>query len=554
MSAALGRYWCGLIALALALGAFAIAERVPPLSASHFDSPIYLYQSKRYADTRLVASFRHHAQDIADQVRTHRWPTSETYPEAFWRFMRLGNIALLGSVTKSSAPAAALARASQFYDGLLAASVGVSFLLLAGLCALCGVTFTRRLAVAAALSCLAWMLSPIFAYLAANLLSEIPALLCLVLCLLVYVRALLVRSMVLAALAGVLMFVLYAVRVDSLWSALVLVGLVTVAAVARQGVRALWPLALTCALSAATAFLVYVMTLAPLTDPRLVLELRRILLESRASAGPTPEYHAVPVAGGLLWIGTFAALFAGRARGLRALGLIALPLLLLPRIGSLFAGSLHSRAVSELMLPLLLLSTIGLEGLQLRAGSAHRGLRVAVGTMTLVATLALVPEAYTRLVEWPGLWRLQYVRHKLVPARFERMAFDVPALQALSSTIYADSVPTVLLRDPATRQEHFNIVRYFGPAYASTADMAMTPDITNPRHCAAPDLDGDWSNEPVLFCTGVDAAFLALAQARGLRLLQVSEAGRPALAVPEGFRRERALAAGEFTLYALSAR
>lgn len=48
--------------------AAAIGFAKPPLQGVHWDSPIYLYQSKRFAETPLLDSYRQHAKEIRDHV------------------------------------------------------------------------------------------------------------------------------------------------------------------------------------------------------------------------------------------------------------------------------------------------------------------------------------------------------------------------------------------------------------------------------------------------------------------------------------------------------
>ena len=286
-----------LIAIGLLLTGCFIASTVTPLGSAHFDSPIYLYQSKRYVDTDLMDSFRRHAPEIAHQVREHSWPATEGYSESFWRYMRLGHIAQLGFVTSFADDPMTRVRVAGLANGfLLALAVAATFLLVAALCELQGVAFTSRLATAAGLSALAYCVSPMFSYLAGNLLSEVPALCLLTLGLLCFTHALLRRSTALAALAGVTLCAVYVVRVDSLWTALVCSGVIALAALQRPSRRGLWRLLLTSVAGAAAAFAVYSALFHPLTDPRLILELRQVLIDKRAVV--LPSYQAAPVAGG----------------------------------------------------------------------------------------------------------------------------------------------------------------------------------------------------------------------------------------------------------------
>lgn len=515
----------GLLLIASSILAFGslIASSVTPLASAHFDSPIYLYQSMRFVDTELLDSFRRHAPEIAQQVREHSWPATEGYSEAFWRFMRLGHIAQLGFTTSFIDDPMSTLRVAGLANGfLLALAVASAFLLVAALCELQGIGFAQRHAIAAGLSALAYCLSPIFSYLAGNLLSEVPALLALTLGLLCLTHALLRHSTALAVLAGIALFAVYAVRVDSLWTAMVCSGAIALAALWRPGRQHLWRPLLVVFSSALAAFAAYSALFHPLTDPRLIAELRQVLIQNRAAV--LPAYQAAPVAGGLLWIGAVAALVNPRERALSALGLCILPLLLLPRLNGLLAGTLHSRAVTELLLPLMLLSTAGLAGMFGTQGRRRRAwLTVAgVGVAMTVGAIAIVPATYQWVYATPGLWRIQTVKNLLVPAKYERNRYDTYALRDVAAAIYADGSPAVLLRDAAIPQEHLNLVRFFGPRYPHDADLALTPDITNPRVCSGADLMAHRTGEPVLYCTDHDATLLTQADALHYRLLQLS--------------------------------
>ncbi len=545
----------GVAAVALLILGTLIAGTTVPLASSHFDSPIYLYQSKRYAETELAQSYLRHAEDIAEQVKTHRWPAGEGYPEAFWRFMRFGNIALLGGIIDSAAdPLSGLERAGLAYGAMLAAAGALSFLLALALLALLGITPTRPLAAAAALSCLAWYASPIYRYLAGNFLSEAPALLLLSLGLLAWTCALLRQSVGLAAVAGVALACVYAIRMESLWTALVWAALATLFVARRLPFARLARLLAAGVCAGAGVFAIWAALTWPLIDPRLVTELRAVLIARRPDVEPV--YQAAPVAGGLLWVGALASACSPQARRLRLFALALLPLVLLPRLNGLLAGTIHSRALAELMLPLLLLSTAGLAGVLAprRHGAsdraAGRALRAGMAGAFVLLGLIVYPPSYALLHSTPGLWRVQSVKNLLVPAHYERHAYDTAAARALAAVLYARGTRSVLIRDTDIRQEHLNVVRYFGPAYPEDADLALTPDPTNPRTCAIANLDAAQPYEPVLFCSAYEPGFLDAARARGWRLLHLGPAGETA-EIETAYAARPVLRAAPYTLSAL---
>lgn len=541
----------GGIAVALLILGTLIAGTAVPLASSHFDSPIYLYHSKRYAETELAQSYLRHAEDIAEQVEMHRWPDTEGYPESFWRFMRFGNIAVLGGIIGSAAdPLSGLELAGLAYGAMLAAAGALSFLLTLALLALLGIAPTRLLAAAAALSCLAWYASPIYRYLAGNFLSEAPALLLLSLGLLAWTCALLRQSAGLAAVAGVALVCVHTVRMESLWTALVFAALATLFVARRLPFVRLVRLLAVGVCAGAGVFAVWAALTWPLIDPRLVAELRAVLIARRPDVEPV--YQAASVAGGLLWIGALASACSAQARRLRLFAFVLLALVLLPRANGLLAGTIHSRAMAELMLPLLLLSTVGLAAVLAprRPAMSDLALRAGVAAAFVLGGLVIHPASYALLHSAPGLWRLQGVKNLLVPAHYERNAYDTAAARALAAVLYARGTRSVLIRDTDIRQEHLNVVRYFGPAYPHDADLALTPDPTNPRTCTPAHLDAALSYEPVLFCSAYEPGFLDAARARGWRLLYLGPAGEAA-EVESSYVARPVLRAARYTLSAL---
>lgn len=545
--ATLAKSWLVAITLAIFIVGAGVSRTATPLAGAHFDSPIYLYQAKRYAETELVQSYLRHAGDIAQQVRTHGWPASEAYPESFWRFMRFGHIALLGlALDEAGDPMQALARANLIWGLMLAAAVALVFPLSLALLRLLAYAATPARVTAAALSCLAWLASPIYRYLAANFLSETPALLLLSLGLLAWLEALNGRSRLLADLAGLCFAAVYVVRMESLWTAAAGAGLATLFALRGLPLAQLGRLVAVCATAGGTALALYAWASWPLTDPRLVGILRGVLIASR----PTVEasYQALPVAGGLLWLGACAAPVQRDTRRLQIFGAALLLLVLLPRWNGLLAGTLQTRVLAEVLLPLAMLSTAGLAALLAPRTPLLRGLRVALSLALALCLLAVQPWTYAQIRALPGLWRIQSVKNLLVPASYERRVYEPAAIAAIARAVHGDGSRAILLRDATLPQEHLNLLRYFGAAYPHDADLALAPDVANPRSCSAAALAAQAAYEPVLFCTDYDADFLATARAQGWRLLALHETGAEGQSVALG---RRVLVAGPYTLYAL---
>lgn len=335
------------VVLILVLGTL-VGGLVEPLSSAHWDSPIYLYQAKRFAETDLAKSFATHSRTIAAQVSERSWPESETFPASFWRFMRLGNVAILGSVAGlADDPLTGMRLAGWVYACFLAAAAAMTFLAVRDLGTVFGVPDERAHTSAAAASAILYIASPIYWYLSANFLSEIPALFVLAATLLLFLRAALAQSVVLGICAGGLAAALYGVRMDSALTALALMVPLTAALRLKAPRYFSYRVTAATALTALLGFAAYSLYFYPLTDPRLVVALRQVLAEGPRASG-VAGYHAVFVAGGLLWIGAAMALVSRRSLTLTALGLVWLVLTLLPRARG-FSGTIHARILADVM-------------------------------------------------------------------------------------------------------------------------------------------------------------------------------------------------------------
>lgn len=212
-------------------------------------------------------------------------------------------------------PANAMRLAGWVYEFFLAAATALMFLAIADLSILFDLPDRKYLTIAAATSAILYILSPIFWYLSGNYLSEIPALFLLSATLFAILRAILLKSTSYAVLSGELVFLLYAVRMDSTWSAIAIMVPLIIAIRLRATHKLPYRVIVITCITALLSFFVYSFFFFPLTDPGLVLALRQVLGEGRSGvANAVPGYYAVFVAGGLLWIGAAWALLSRRFR------------------------------------------------------------------------------------------------------------------------------------------------------------------------------------------------------------------------------------------------
>jgi hypothetical protein len=205
-----------LIVISLVVLALLLAAQEEPLEDMHWDVPIYLYQAKRFAETHYLANYARHAAEVAIQVQGDL-PAHESYSHAFWRFIRLGHITLLGGVVGLfGSTLVAVVFLTWLYTLFLISGIAFLFfsLLILGRMS----EPARPWFAGAAISTLMFLLSDIYSYLAGNLVSEVLCILLLSAAILALMRSVNTGRLALAILSGLLVFVSYTARVESVWT------------------------------------------------------------------------------------------------------------------------------------------------------------------------------------------------------------------------------------------------------------------------------------------------------------------------------------------------
>lgn len=127
-------------------------------------------------------------------------------------------------------------------------------------------------------------------------------------------------------------------------------------------------------------------------------------------------------------------------------------------------GQAQVRMFALVMPPLLLASTVGLAALFMRKQS--RQLHTYTLPLFLAGAGALMmishAQTYSLLREFPGGWRLHYVKTFLSPPPYERLNYPVDELLAISHDLESRNSPVVLIRDPNVPEEYLTIISYFG--------------------------------------------------------------------------------------------
>lgn len=497
-----------------------------PLDGVHWDSPIYLYQGKCFAETPFLANYALHARDVAMQVPGN-WPEDEFYSEAYWHFARLGHIVILGSLVGiHGTNVRSLDIVTWVYRIFQALALTFTLILVILLAELMSGDIPRAVIVGSAtFTGLLYLCSDVWRYLSGNLVSEIPALFLLTGAALMLVKALKFRSHLLAAGSGVAAFLLYVVRMESIvpWLAF-LCFLALTLRMTSTGPAWWWGLVI----SLAASFLLYVgyaWWFYPLADPQLFYQFMKHLGGGQQGE---PTYKLVVAVGGSLWIGVIIALVC--LRNSMWLSFAWLLLGVLPLMPSIAWGLYcQTRMMLFIVPPLLLVSTMGWTVLFDRCARRNQPGGAVLGALcAVVLTIA---------VSWSGgkdsvdtyfdRGFLNGVRSFLMVPSYEKARYPVDELAVLSKAIHTESISTVVSWSLVTPQEYINLIRYFGPSHPPDANVVLLGDPANRRSC---DLRVPWfPSEPVSYCNQLSKATLLKFRGDNRRILRL----RPSFDVGE---------------------
>jgi hypothetical protein len=489
--------------LALLLFVVALVNAWTPLQRSHWDAPIYLYNAKRFADTPWVASYIEHSESIASQVTSGQLPIGEGYSESYWRFTRLGHISLLGSLItvfgndEAGIQAAVLIYALFFAAGILAA------MLASRACAKLYLPVgeeRQRLGQYILFAAFAYGLSGSYSYMAANLIAEIPALLCVALGFWSIIHAIQRYNRPWAAVSGLLAYISFAIMLESVWFFLALYLALWLAPPTEQSRRRIAILLFWAGGTAIAGFGLHSWLFGTLVSPSTVLAfLMRVntVLPSSEAGRLTPL-----IATGLLWLAIPLALRSGWHTPLSRFAWLWFLLCLIPLIMKYTGGEIQTRMFALIVVPLILLGAIGFSSISktLLNRPSHAYL-TPIMVVVVLATFSIAhPLTYTYLRELPGLHRLQYVRAFLWPPAYEVKSYPLAELNLMANRLYSAQSPICLVIGPGVKQENLNLIRFFGPAYPRSASLAKESDPTNILPCGV--LVQPLPHESVIFRRG----------------------------------------------------
>ena len=486
-----------------------------PLSEVHWDVPIYLYQAKLAVETPLLQSYSRNSNEIADQVRSQRFSDDEGFPEAYWHFSRLGNSLLLGLVAYGVRDGVrTIMVASWVYTGLLAISLVLSVLLIRSLGSLLYPAQSRRiLDVGAVISVGLYVGSDIYRYLSGNLVSEVPALLLLIGGMLSFVKASEKTSLAWSVVSGCIAFLLYVVRLESLWTYLAGVGLLAV--FLRWRARRYFSYAIIAGSAGCFCVLYgfYTWQFYPLADPSLFLSFGKIQRHVHYGTFPLKLMIA---SGGLLWVSALLSVRHVEGSPVVQFALAWLALQFVPfTIGAIAGMPSQTRMYSLAMPTLMILSTQGITGLI--EHPVRSATRMVIGLTIAAILLVSNPLLQPALRFLPGIWRLDEARSYFALPKYEKVTYPIGDLAQISRLIYGATVPMVLVRDESIPQEYANLIRYFGPRHAVTNDLSLFDDPTNGGDCKKKVLRRP--QEPVVFCTKLNVGDVIASSGRRVILM-----------------------------------
>lgn len=401
--------WCSLRTFCVLLTVFCVALLfhfdLAPLEETNGDASIYLYLSKQAAETNLLADYRQNAHNIikrgldkAQQDPKVHFDTHENIKanwDMHWGFVRIGHILLLGEVTRFfGATETALVAMQWLYRVFMALGVP--------LCIVIGfrlVTLLRSEKPDAIwwmgylIAAITYVASDSFRGLQGNLLSEPPAFLTLALFTVMLLIAAERRSLAIGACAGCLLFILFFIRANTILPGVTFSIVLLTAIVISRKFDAI-PSIVTAGLISLIFYLFYAWWFSPLVNPQTLANFSSVAKEMYPGV-PALGLFSIAVAGGLLWVGAFAALPMWRDPVIR-FALIWLGLTLLPIvINSLDGHVVQTRMAFSVVLPLLVLSGEGWS-LILRSFIRQRKIYPLIVVSGLVGILAFAP--YSQLI------------------------------------------------------------------------------------------------------------------------------------------------------------
>ncbi len=496
---------CAQISIVLALVAAVEVFLTGPLYKNHYDASIWLYQAKRFADTHYVASYLNHASEIEKTVNKG-WHREQSFSEQYWWFSRIGHVTILGIViTIFGNSYVTIWLVTIIYGSLYVCALVMGIALALKMVKREKPHISdRQVMIAAGLSITAYVSSSIFAYMNGNLIAEVPAMTLVgasVLALWISIER---RSALFATIAGIATCGLVIFRIEAIWNVFSFAIALFVADRApgykREVIRS------HCYAVSAFSFgyVMYLLVFWPLSNPFLYVTYTSLFAGVKTGV---PCGIGLFISGGcLVAVATSQIWTIGRSR-LVGVAVIWLILASIPYWAQSFtSGICPIRVTSFVVFPWLLFAVAGLSVFLYDAKSMTKP--NALAALGALVALLLISLSLTLDYSWkfihtrPALWRAQMVRQALVVPQYESVTLlPLKRLHELAQEIYfKTSMANVIVYDSKkVYQGNLNMIRFFGPPYAQTDDLALQTDPTNARDCDPQSVTSAHS-EPVYFC------------------------------------------------------
>ncbi len=547
-----------------------------PLEETHWDEPIYVGLSRWAAETDMLSSFHEHANNIK------LGPIGE-----HWNFTRIGHILLLGIITKlAGSTETALSIMQWLYRVFMALGVTLCVVLGSQL-----TTFFRATKpdsiwwTGYLIAALTYVASDSYRGLQGHMLSEPPAFLVLTLFAITLLKAVELRSLAISVLSGILLFLVFFIRIDTVLPAAIFMALLLSALVLLRKYDAM-PYIIIAGFVSLAFYGVYAWWFSPLVSPRTLLNFSSADSEIFPGA-PVRSLSAIVIAGGLLWIGACAAVLKWRAPLIRFvaiwLGVALLPMV----IDSLKGSTVEARVAFFIVMPLLILSGEGwywiLHGFKQRKTIP---LVIAIG---LVIILMVTP--YWPIKKEIRNWALNHFPpevHKylfissarlgsvvppsphaekdsklglLVRPINERLTLEYSKVREIGDFLYIPKRPAYLLlsENDVNAGTHSNtrfldLIRYFGSKYPKNADFVLREFPNNlagkssfgPCRTRVPS-----DEEPVVFCSSLASSDMEMLREKNIPLYILNVDGNPLPDMPQ-LKLEVLLSSPPYTLYGIA--
>ncbi|GKS69942.1 hypothetical protein W03_19460 [Nitrosomonas sp. PY1] len=517
-----------------------------PLEETHWDSPIYLQLSKRAAETNTLADYHQYAKDI---------PLGPG-DGAHWYFMRIGHILLLSEITRLfGANESALIAMQWLYRVFMALGIALAIVLSHQI-----IKLFKRNALDSNFANSFWWVGYLFAaitYIASDsyrglqghFVSEPPAFLILVLFAIALLKAIERDSLFVASSAGVLLFLLFFIRVDAVLPGVIFLVLIACTLIFMQRLNALSVIAAT-SLVSLFLYLVYAWWFYPLVNPQVLLEFSSDAKEVFFSA-PLKSIFSIVIAGGLLWVGACVGALRWR-EPIILFAMIWLLLSLLPLlIDSLSERAVQSRMAFYIVLPLLILAGEGWRRI-IQAFTKQKRILPVVLALSVTLMIALIPYSmilnvrnfavthlpseiqqylFTSLVRRGNIQpNQQSYDSKLglfVRPMYERWTIEFLKAKEIGDYLYAFNTKAYLTWSGApigqhSLQSYVELLRYFGKKNSGDESFVIEkrPNDSEPCTEYVPT-----NFEPIVFCSTLTASDIQFLKENRGRLYVFSAEG-----------------------------